>query len=119
MGSGDAIVGSRVTIEKIGILKTVCLPSRACVALVMPSSRIAREKVIPVTSNKRTTKAEKRNEPTLLHSLAYLMMGEPDGWDARTRIGILMPHFDLGPEAEFGAMAPDGVAIHSTASGLM
>jgi maleate isomerase len=24
-----------------------------------------------------------------------------------------MPHFDIGPEAEFGAMAPDGVTIHS------
>jgi maleate isomerase len=25
-----------------------------------------------------------------------------------------MPHFDVGPEAEFGAMAPEGVTIHST-----
>jgi maleate isomerase len=41
-------------------------------------------------------------------------MWQPDGWDARARIGILMPHFDLGPEAEFGAMAPEGVTIHST-----
>jgi maleate isomerase len=41
-------------------------------------------------------------------------MWQPDGWGARARIGILMPHFDLGPEAEFGAMAPAGVTIHST-----
>jgi maleate isomerase len=42
------------------------------------------------------------------------IMWQPDGWGARARIGILMPHFDLGPEAEFEAMAPDGVTIHST-----
>ena len=41
-------------------------------------------------------------------------MWQPDGWGARARIGILMCHFDIGPEAEFGAMAPDGVTIHST-----
>jgi maleate isomerase len=41
-------------------------------------------------------------------------MWQPDGWGARARIGILMPHFDVGPEAEFQAMAPDGVSIHST-----
>jgi len=41
-------------------------------------------------------------------------MWQPDGWGARARIDILMPHFDIGPEAEFGAMAPDGVTIHST-----
>jgi maleate isomerase len=41
-------------------------------------------------------------------------MWQHDGWDARARIGILMPHFDLGPELEFAAMVPEGVAIHST-----
>ena len=41
-------------------------------------------------------------------------MWQADGWGARARIGILMPHFDVGPEAEFVAMAPDGVTIHST-----
>jgi hypothetical protein len=30
-----------------------------------------------------------------------------DGWGARAR--ILMCHFDIGSEAEFSAMAPDGV----------
>jgi maleate isomerase len=41
-------------------------------------------------------------------------MWQRDGWGARARIGILMPHFDIGPEAEFAAMAPEGVTIHST-----
>jgi maleate isomerase len=41
-------------------------------------------------------------------------MWQRDGWGARARIGILMGHFDIGPEVEFGAMAPDGVTIHST-----
>jgi maleate isomerase len=39
-------------------------------------------------------------------------MWQPDGW-ARTRIGILTPHADVGPESEFGAMAPDGISIHA------
>lgn len=37
-----------------------------------------------------------------------------DGWDARTRLGVLVPHADVGPESELGAMAPPGVAIHAT-----
>ncbi len=37
---------------------------------------------------------------------------QPDGW-ARTRIGVLTPHADVWPEAEFGAMAPDGISIHA------
>jgi maleate isomerase len=36
----------------------------------------------------------------------------PDGWDARTRIGVLAPHADVGPESELQAMAPEGVRIH-------
>jgi maleate isomerase len=39
-------------------------------------------------------------------------MWQPDGW-AQTRIGVLTPHADVGPEAEFGAMAPDGISIHA------
>ncbi len=39
-------------------------------------------------------------------------MWQPDGW-AQTRIGILTPHADVGPETEFGAMAPVGVSIHA------
>jgi maleate isomerase len=41
-----------------------------------------------------------------------MAMWQPDGW-ARTRIGVLTPHADVWPEAEFGAMAPDGISIHA------
>ncbi len=41
-------------------------------------------------------------------------MWEPDGWGFRARIGVLVPHADIGPENEFNAMAPDGVSIHSS-----
>ena len=37
-----------------------------------------------------------------------------DGWEATVRIGVLVPHADVGPESEFRAMAPPGVGIHST-----
>ena len=40
-------------------------------------------------------------------------MWRPDGWGWRARIGLLVPHADIGPEAEFRAMAPDGVSIHA------
>lgn len=42
------------------------------------------------------------------------MTWEADGWDARTRIGVLTPHADVGPESELNAMAPEGVAIHAS-----
>jgi maleate isomerase len=41
-----------------------------------------------------------------------MAMWRPDGW-ARTRIGVLTPHADVWPEAEFRAMAPDGISIHA------
>ena len=41
-------------------------------------------------------------------------MWQPDGWDARVRIGVLTPHADVGPESELQAMAPDGVRIHAS-----
>jgi maleate isomerase len=37
----------------------------------------------------------------------------PDGWDARVRVGVLVPHADVGPESELAAMAPPGVALHA------
>lgn len=37
---------------------------------------------------------------------------QADGWEARTRIGVLTPHADVGPESELQAMAPAGVRIH-------
>lgn len=36
-----------------------------------------------------------------------------DGWGFRARIGVLVPHADIGPESEFRAMAPEGVSIHA------
>jgi maleate isomerase len=36
-----------------------------------------------------------------------------DGWDAAVRIGVLVPHADVGPESELRAMAPPGVCIHA------
>ena len=40
-------------------------------------------------------------------------MWQPDGWGSRARIGVLTPHNDIVPEAEFQAMAPEGVSIHA------
>lgn len=40
-------------------------------------------------------------------------MWQPDGWDVRTRIGVLTPHADVGPESELKAMAPRDIAIHA------
>ncbi|WP_328997679.1 maleate cis-trans isomerase [Kribbella sp. NBC_00709] len=40
-------------------------------------------------------------------------MWQPDGWDVRTRLGVLVPHSDVGPESELQAMAPDGVCVHA------
>ena len=36
-----------------------------------------------------------------------------DGWEADVRIGVLVPHADVGPESELQAMAPAGVGIHA------
>jgi maleate isomerase len=36
-----------------------------------------------------------------------------DGWDAAVRVGLLVPHADVGPESEMQAMAPPGVCIHA------
>ncbi len=38
---------------------------------------------------------------------------QPDGWEASVRIGLLVPHADVGPEAEIGAMAPREVSVHA------
>ena len=40
-------------------------------------------------------------------------MWQPDGWDVKTRLGLLVPHADVGPESEIWAMAPEDVAIHA------
>ena len=36
-----------------------------------------------------------------------------DGWEAETRIGLLTPAADVGPEAEFAAMCPATVTVHA------
>ena len=41
------------------------------------------------------------------------MNWQPDGWGTRTRIGILVPHADIGPESEIRAMAPPEVGVHA------
>jgi maleate isomerase len=41
-------------------------------------------------------------------------MWKPDGWGQVTRLGLLVPHADVGPESEFQAMAPEDVMIHAT-----
>ena len=40
-------------------------------------------------------------------------MWQLDGWDVRTRIGVLTPHADVGPESELQAMAPTGVCVYA------
>jgi maleate isomerase len=40
-------------------------------------------------------------------------MWQPDGWGFRARLGLLVPHGDVGPESELHAMAPDGVSLHA------
>lgn len=39
---------------------------------------------------------------------------ESDGWDARLRVGLLVPDGDIGPESEWSAIAPSGVAVNSS-----
>jgi maleate isomerase len=38
----------------------------------------------------------------------------PDGWDVRWRLGVLVPHADVGPESELRTMAPPDVGIYAT-----
>jgi len=39
---------------------------------------------------------------------------EADGWDAQLRVGLLVPDGDVGPESEWSAIAPAGVAVHAS-----
>ena len=38
----------------------------------------------------------------------------PDGWDATARLGVVVPHADVGPEAELQVMAPSTMSIHAS-----
>jgi maleate isomerase len=40
-------------------------------------------------------------------------MWKPDGWGQVARLGLLVPHADVGPESELEAMAPEDVVIHA------
>ncbi|WP_019853350.1 maleate cis-trans isomerase family protein [Actinopolyspora mortivallis] len=37
-----------------------------------------------------------------------------DGWDVRARLGVVVPHADVGPESELNAMAPAGLSVHAS-----
>lgn len=36
-----------------------------------------------------------------------------DGWDTTARLGVVVPHADVGPESELRAMAPDQFSVHA------
>jgi maleate isomerase len=40
-------------------------------------------------------------------------MWQADGWEVHTRIGVVTPHADVGPESEIRAMAPETVGVHA------
>ena len=40
-------------------------------------------------------------------------MWRRDGWDVRTRVGVVTPHADVGPESEIRAMAPETLGVHA------
>ncbi|MFJ4481590.1 maleate cis-trans isomerase [Streptomyces longwoodensis] len=42
------------------------------------------------------------------------VQAERDGWEAEARVGVVVPHADVGPESEFQAIAPDDVFIHAS-----
>ena len=46
------------------------------------------------------------------HTAAALF--RPDGWNRSIRIGTVVPHADVGPEAELQAMATDDITIHAS-----
>ncbi|MCY7294992.1 maleate cis-trans isomerase family protein [Alteromonas sp. a30] len=39
---------------------------------------------------------------------------KPDGWNRTIRIGIVVPHADVGPEVEIQAMASDDITVHAS-----
>lgn len=39
---------------------------------------------------------------------------KPDGWDRNVRFGVVVPHADVGPEAELEAMVKDDISIHGS-----
>ena len=39
---------------------------------------------------------------------------QSDGWDARLRVGLLVPDGDVGPESEWSAITPPGTAVNAS-----
>ncbi len=39
---------------------------------------------------------------------------EPDGWDTRLRVGLLVPDGDVGPESEWSAITPLGTSVNAS-----
>lgn len=39
---------------------------------------------------------------------------KPDGWDRSFRLGLVVPHADVGPEAELEAMVKEEISIHGS-----
>lgn len=37
---------------------------------------------------------------------------EPDGWECRLRVGLLVPDADIGPESEWSALTPPGMLLN-------
>lgn len=38
----------------------------------------------------------------------------PDGWNRSIRIGTVVPHSDVGPDAELQAMATNDITLHGS-----
>ncbi|WP_227284627.1 hypothetical protein [Boseongicola sp. H5] len=43
---------------------------------------------------------------------------QPDGWSADTRLGLVVPHADVGPEAECAAIGGQQVSVHGARIGF-
>ncbi|WP_176288260.1 hypothetical protein [Vibrio sp. JPW-9-11-11] len=39
---------------------------------------------------------------------------KPDGWNRTIRIGVVVPHADVGPEVEIQAMASSDITVHAS-----
>lgn len=55
---------------------------------------------------------ENGNGTTTVRVIVMSRVFESDGWDARLRIGLLVPDGDVGPESEWSVLAPRGVSIN-------
>src|SRR5688572_17420744 len=58
--------------------------------------------------------AQRRDTAMAMSRADKLERWRQDGWGADTRLGVLTPHADVGPESELQAMSPEEVAIHAS-----